>query len=82
MAKPARRGAPAAKKTPQKKYTVSSPVEYTDAKGGEQTVWCRCGMAFPLKNGEGFTILLNTLPTNGKLVLMEYNEDEEGEATE
>lgn len=78
MARAAQRTA--AKKTAAKKtavrYTVSSPVEY-EANGEVETVWCRCGSAFPLKNGEGFTILLNTLPTNGKLVLMPFEPDEE-----
>lgn len=71
--------APPKDETPQQ-WTVSSPVEYP-RKGGKpneyDTVWCRCGSAFPLKNGEGFTILLNVLPTNGKLVLMPYTPEDD-----
>ena len=80
--KTASRGAskPAKKKSVER-WTASSPVEYETADGEVETVWCRLGSAFPLKKGEGFTILLNALPTNGKIVIMPY-EPEEGDDAE
>lgn len=78
-----RKGGKAAAKSSAKQYTVSTPVEYV--KDGEtQTMWIRLGTAFKLKDGEGFTLLLNALPLplvdeNGcvqaKLVVKEYDPD-------
>ena len=36
-------------------------------------------MAFPHEDGEGFNLLLQALPLDGKIVLRTYKEDEEEE---
>ena len=36
-------------------------------------------MAFPPEDGEGFNLLLQALPLDGKIVLRTYKEDEEEE---
>lgn len=57
-------------------YEVKTAVEYE--KGGEKkTRWVRVGVGFPLRNGNGFSILLDALPVNGKLVMMPPREREE-----
>jgi hypothetical protein len=49
-------------------YDVVCPVEYGD---GEQkkTRWVRCGAAWPKDNGN-WSLQLDVLPTNGRLMIM------------
>ena len=41
--------------------------------------WLNLGVAFPHEDGEGFNLLLQALPLDGKIVLRNYKEDEEEE---
>lgn len=45
-----------------------------DVEGNDKGRWSRCGVGFA--NKESLTILLDTLPVNGKLVLMKPKEPE------
>lgn len=45
-----------------------SAVEYEKA-GQKKTRWNKIGVAFPLKGGVGYTLHLDALPVNGKLVI-------------
>ena len=40
--------------------------------GRENGYWTRIGAAFPHKDGKGFTVLLDLLPPDGKVILREY----------
>ena len=46
---------------------------------GKDDYWLNLGVAFPHEDGEGFNLLLQALPTDGKLVLRRYKEDEDEE---
>jgi hypothetical protein len=39
--------------------------------------WLNVGLAFPHEDGEGFNLLLQALPLDGKIVLRIYKEEEE-----
>ena len=39
--------------------------------------WLNLGVAFPHEDGEGFNLLLQAMPLDGKIVLRTYKEDEE-----
>ena len=39
--------------------------------------WLNLGVCFPHEDGEGFNLLLQALPLDGKIVLRTYKEDEE-----
>ena len=55
-----------------KRWTVSTPIPYEDKQTREEkTQWLRCGSAFTSPDGRSITVLLETLPLNGKLVLQE-----------
>ena len=47
---------------------------------GKEDYWLNLGVAFPHDDGEGFNLLLQALPVDGKLVLRTYREDKEDEA--
>lgn len=44
---------------------------------GDNATWLQVGAAWPTRNGEGFTISLDALPTSGRLVLMPPKERQE-----
>ena len=46
---------------------------------GKDDYWLNLGVAFAHEDGEGFNLLLQALPTDGKLVLRTYKEDEQEE---
>jgi hypothetical protein len=47
-----------------------SHVAYTVQEGKEgKSYWNRCGVAWATKDGKGFTIQLNAIPLDGKIVL-------------
>ena len=46
---------------------------------GKEDYWLNLGVAFPHEDGEGFNVLLQAMPLDGKLVLRTYKEDEEPE---
>ena len=41
--------------------------------------WLNLGVAFPHDDGDGFNLLLQALPIDGKIVLRSYKEEEEDE---
>ncbi len=61
------------------RYDVSTVREYEANDGTKKTAWLRCGVAFPTKDGRGFTITLDALPTNGRLVMLPHEDREERE---
>ena len=44
---------------------------------GKEDYWLNLGVAFKHEDGEGFNILLQGMPLDGKLVLRTYKEREE-----
>ena len=46
---------------------------------GKDDFWLNLGVAFRHENGEGFNLLLQALPLDGKIVLRTYKEEEEEE---
>lgn len=43
---------------------------------GKEDYWLNLGVAFAHEDGEGFNLLLQALPVDGKLVLRRYKEEE------
>ena len=49
-----------------------------DAEGKpREDFWLNVGVAFPHEDGEGFNLLLQALPLDGKIVLRTYAEQDE-----
>jgi hypothetical protein len=50
---------------------VYAPTGRQSEKDGKMTdePWARVGVAFPFKDGTGFSIKLNSLPLNGELIV-------------
>ena len=48
-------------------------IAYTvkDRTGDKKAVWRRIGVAFPHDRGSGLTVLLDALPKDGRIVLVE-----------
>ena len=46
---------------------------------GQDDYWLNIGLAFPHKDGNGFNIVLQALPLDGKIVCREITERGEGE---
>ena len=44
---------------------------FTVRKNGERSIWVRIGIAFPNKDGKGFSVRLDALPLDGELVIRE-----------
>ena len=44
--------------------------------------WTRIGSAWPNKDGEGFNIVLSALPTNGRIVMRTYTDEDESKDDE
>ena len=44
---------------------------------GKDDFWLNLGVAFRHENGEGFNLLLQALPLDGKIVLRVYKDEEE-----
>lgn len=54
-------------------------VYIVEDRGDDQDAfWLKVGAAFPHKDKEGMNIVLQALPTNGRLVLRRFKEKEEG----
>jgi hypothetical protein len=53
-------------------YTVN------DRPAGQKSIWRRIGVAFPHSKGAGLTVVLDALPLDGRIVLVEpkINPDE------
>ena len=51
---------------------------YTITGEGRQKYWSKVGAAFAHRDGKkGYNIILSALPLDGKLVLIDYEEDEQ-----
>jgi hypothetical protein len=48
----------------------------------QKAIWTRIGAAWPHEKGGGFSIQLEALPIDGRLVLTEPKADDKGEVTE
>ena len=46
---------------------------------GKEDYWLNLGVAYAHEDGQGFNLLLQALPVDGKLVLRTYKESEEAE---
>ena len=46
---------------------------------GQDDYWLNLGLAFPHKDGNGFNIVLQAYPLDGKIVLREIADDDAGE---
>lgn len=46
---------------------------------GQDDFWLNLGLAFPHKDGNGFNIVLQAYPLDGKIVLREVTDDDPGE---
>jgi len=47
-------------------------IAYTvDDRPRAKSIWCRIGVAFPHDKGAGLTVLLDALPKDGRIVLVE-----------
>ena len=46
---------------------------------GQDDYWLNIGLAFPHKDGNGFNIVLQALPLDGKIVCREITEDDRSE---
>lgn len=53
--------------TSRKRFSVSSPREYTANDGEVKTYWSLVGSAFETKNG--ISVILDTIPLNGKMYI-------------
>lgn len=45
------------------------------AKG--RAVWTRIGSAYPHETGAGLTVLLDAIPTDGRIILLELDDDDD-----
>jgi hypothetical protein len=45
---------------------------------GQKAIWTRIGAAWPHGNGAGFTLQLDSLPLDGRIVLTEPNDEDRG----
>ncbi len=52
-------------------------IAYTvkDRQEGQKAIWRRIGVAFPHDKGAGLTVLLDALPIDGRIVLVEPRAD-------
>lgn len=58
--------------------STKKPTHYAYAVSGEgeRKTWTRIGAAWANKDGEGYNLLLDALPTNGRVVLRVPAKDE------
>ncbi len=64
-----------AKKTNQTMKPTFS-VYTVEEREGQDSFWLKIGAAFVHKDGKGYNLVLQALPTDGRLVLREYKEPE------
>jgi hypothetical protein len=48
----------------------------------KKAIWTRIGAAWPFENGKGFSVELEALPIDGRLVLAEPKQDDAAQASE
>jgi hypothetical protein len=58
-----------------KPFDVVCPVEYGEGEK-KKTRWVRCGAAWP-KDGDRWSIQLDSLPVNGRLMIMPPKQGDE-----
>ena len=58
-----------------KMYRVYSIIE----RPKQDDYWLNIGVCFPHEDNDGFNLLLQAMPLDGKIVLRTYKEDEEEE---
>lgn len=51
-------------------YNVISPRKYTDKDGNEKSTFVNIGVAFPMKEKDGFRVVLNALPITDTILIM------------
>ena len=49
---------------------------------GQDDFWLNIGLAFPHKDGKGLNVVLQALPLDGKIVLREPTDDDQGASSE
>jgi hypothetical protein len=49
---------------------------------GQDDFWLNVGLVFPHKDGNGFNIMLQAFPLDGKIVLREITAEDDEQATE
>jgi hypothetical protein len=57
-------------------------IAYAVTGEGKQAFWTRIGSAWPHQNGEGFSIELNALPVNARIVMMPPKAEDSTESAE
>jgi hypothetical protein len=64
--------------TDKQTNSVNTPshIAYKISKGGEKSYWTRIGIAFAHKDEKGFSLLLESLPIDGKITLRIAEEKE------
>lgn len=62
-------------------WSAKVAITYKDGEGKEKTRWRNIGVAFPHSKGEGFNVVLDAMPIDGKLVILppKENDDSSGE---
>ncbi len=64
-------------KQPQQPTKPTYSVFTVEDRGeGNDPFWLKIGAAFEHKDGKGYNLTLQALPTDGRLVLREYKEPE------
>jgi hypothetical protein len=53
----------------QQRLDALAVTERTQKDGSTKTFFSRVGAAFPTKDGTGYTVILDSLPLSGKLLL-------------
>jgi len=61
-------------------FNVFTVREFEGASGQKSKSWTKVGVAFPHREGAGFSLELSALPLDGRLVALVPNEDDEGHA--
>jgi len=56
-------------------YNAFTTREYKEG-GAKKTFWVQIGSVFPHKNGKGFDVILDALPIDGRIVLLEPKTDD------
>ena len=48
---------------------------------GKEDFWLNLGVAFPHEDGDGYNLLLQALPLDGKVVLRKYKDEDDERTT-
>lgn len=63
-------------------YQIAYAVRETGSGKNRKSFFTRIGVAFPHKNGPGFNLELDALPTDGKIVVMAPKAEEAEDASQ